>query len=187
MADVEISYNGDTIVSMSDSGTEYLDTKGKFMADDVTITYTKSGGGVPNTKTTVYSTPSANSNTITFTNVLVRPIAFTVAAVTTSTSVPITIASPTTSGTRYAVSAVGMMINGNDISASKNSITNIDISFATSIRNNAGEITSYVNPMSAVYDENQQTLTLKTYTYGECYNGYFIKDQKYKLVYMYVS
>lgn len=45
MADVEISYNGDTIVSMSDSGTEYLDTKGKFMGDNITITYTKSGGG----------------------------------------------------------------------------------------------------------------------------------------------
>lgn len=46
MADVEISYNGDTIVSMSDSGTEYLDTKGLFMVDNVTVNYTKSGGGV---------------------------------------------------------------------------------------------------------------------------------------------
>ena len=45
MADVEISYNGDTIVSMSDSGTEYLDTKGKFMADNIAVNYTKSGGG----------------------------------------------------------------------------------------------------------------------------------------------
>lgn len=45
MADVEISYNGDTIVSMSDSGTEYLDTKGKFMTDNITVNYTKSGGG----------------------------------------------------------------------------------------------------------------------------------------------
>lgn len=53
MADVEISYNGDTIVSMSDSGTEYLDTKGKFMADDVTITYTKSGGGGGSTQVTI--------------------------------------------------------------------------------------------------------------------------------------
>lgn len=45
MADVEISYNGDTIVSMSDSGTEYLDTKGKFVTDYITVNYTKSGGG----------------------------------------------------------------------------------------------------------------------------------------------
>jgi hypothetical protein len=39
MADVEISYNGDTILSMSDSGTEYLDTKGMFMADNITVQY----------------------------------------------------------------------------------------------------------------------------------------------------
>lgn len=45
MADVEISYNGNTVVSMSDSGTEYLDTKGMFMVDNVTVNYTKSGGG----------------------------------------------------------------------------------------------------------------------------------------------
>lgn len=51
MADVEISYNGDTIVSMSDSGTEYLDTKGMFMTDNVTINYTKSGGGGGTTMT----------------------------------------------------------------------------------------------------------------------------------------
>lgn len=45
MADVDISYNNSVVASLSDSGTEVLDTKGKFMADDVTITYTKSGGG----------------------------------------------------------------------------------------------------------------------------------------------
>lgn len=54
MADVEISYNGDTIVSMSDSGTEYLDTKGKFMADNITINYTKSGGGGSNVTTVAF-------------------------------------------------------------------------------------------------------------------------------------
>ena len=45
MADVEISYNNSVIASLSDSGTEVLETNGTFMADDVTITYTKSGGG----------------------------------------------------------------------------------------------------------------------------------------------
>lgn len=45
MADVEISYNNSTIVSMNDSGTEVLETNGKVCADDITIAYTKSGGG----------------------------------------------------------------------------------------------------------------------------------------------
>ncbi len=45
MADVEISYNNSVIASLSDSGTEVLETNGTFMADDVTITYEKSGGG----------------------------------------------------------------------------------------------------------------------------------------------
>lgn len=45
MADVEISYNNSVIASLNDSGTEVLETNGTFMADDVTITYTKSGGG----------------------------------------------------------------------------------------------------------------------------------------------
>ena len=44
MADVEISYNNSVIASLSDSGTEVLETNGKFLADDITITYTKSGG-----------------------------------------------------------------------------------------------------------------------------------------------
>lgn len=45
MADIEISYNNNTIATMSDSGTEILETNGTFLADDITIQYTKSGGG----------------------------------------------------------------------------------------------------------------------------------------------
>lgn len=45
MADVEISYNNSVIASLSDSGTEVLETNGTFMADDITVTYTKSVGG----------------------------------------------------------------------------------------------------------------------------------------------
>lgn len=45
MADVEISYGGSTIVSMDDSGTEVLETAGKFLTDDINILYTKAGGG----------------------------------------------------------------------------------------------------------------------------------------------
>lgn len=42
MADVEITYNGNTI-TMNDSGTEVLDTKGHWLPDDITVQYTKSG------------------------------------------------------------------------------------------------------------------------------------------------
>lgn len=45
MADVEISYNNSVIASLSDSGTEVLETNGTFLLDDITIIYTKSGGG----------------------------------------------------------------------------------------------------------------------------------------------
>lgn len=43
--DVSISYNGGEIASMSDSGTKVLKTQGKYCTDDITIDYTKSGGG----------------------------------------------------------------------------------------------------------------------------------------------
>lgn len=45
MADVTISYGGQTIISLSDSGTEVLETSGTFLTDDITIDYVKSGGG----------------------------------------------------------------------------------------------------------------------------------------------
>ena len=46
MADVEIKYNNATIASLSDSGTEVLETNGTFLTDDITVEYTKSGGAV---------------------------------------------------------------------------------------------------------------------------------------------
>jgi hypothetical protein len=45
MADVEIKYNNSTIASLNDSGTEVLETNGTFLTDDITVEYTKSGGG----------------------------------------------------------------------------------------------------------------------------------------------
>ena len=45
MADVEIKYNNSTIASLDDSGTEVLETNGTFLTDDITVEYTKSGGG----------------------------------------------------------------------------------------------------------------------------------------------
>jgi len=58
---VTISYNGDTIASLSDSGTEVLETNGTYLTDDITIDYTKP---TPNlqSKTT---TPTTSSQTIT--------------------------------------------------------------------------------------------------------------------------
>lgn len=51
MADIEIKYNNSTIASLSDSGTEVLETSGTFLTDDITIDYVKSGGGGGETKT----------------------------------------------------------------------------------------------------------------------------------------
>lgn len=45
MADVTIKYGGQTITSLSDSGTEVLEISGTFLTDDITIDYVKSGGG----------------------------------------------------------------------------------------------------------------------------------------------
>ena len=43
MADVDISYKGSIIASMSASGTKILETEGKYCEDDITINYTKAG------------------------------------------------------------------------------------------------------------------------------------------------
>ena len=43
MPDVEITYNNSTIASMSDSGTEVLETIGKFLTDDITVDFTQGG------------------------------------------------------------------------------------------------------------------------------------------------
>lgn len=61
MADVEIKYNNATIASLSDSGTEVLETNGTYLTDDIAVEYTKP---TPNlqSKTT---TPTTSSRTIT--------------------------------------------------------------------------------------------------------------------------
>lgn len=64
MADVTISYGGQTIASLSDSGTEVLETSGTFLTDDITIDYVKSGGG---TKTvTVYRSMQSGEYTVAY-------------------------------------------------------------------------------------------------------------------------
>lgn len=44
-ADVEISYNGNTIASMSDSGTATLETEGKYCSGNITVSYSKPSEG----------------------------------------------------------------------------------------------------------------------------------------------
>lgn len=51
MADVEVTYRGQIIRSMSASGTEVLHTEGKLCDDDITIDYTSPGGGGANLQT----------------------------------------------------------------------------------------------------------------------------------------
>ena len=46
MADITISYKGNTIAEVSASGTTTLGTSGKYCEDDISIAYTKPSGGV---------------------------------------------------------------------------------------------------------------------------------------------
>lgn len=55
MADVEIAYKGSTIATMDDSGTKTLLTNSTWCEDDITIQYTKSGGGGGSTTVSVYN------------------------------------------------------------------------------------------------------------------------------------
>ena len=43
--DLVVTYAGNEIATLSDSGTKTLKTQGKYCTDDITINYTKSGGG----------------------------------------------------------------------------------------------------------------------------------------------
>lgn len=48
MADVEVSYKGNTIGSLSATGSLTLETEGKYCEDDIGISYTKPSGGGSN-------------------------------------------------------------------------------------------------------------------------------------------
>lgn len=63
--DVVITYNGETIAIMSDSGTHTLQTRGKFLTDDIVASYTRpSGGGSPTLQSKTVS-PSTSQQTVT--------------------------------------------------------------------------------------------------------------------------
>lgn len=57
MPDITISYNGNTIATMSESGTKTLLTDGKYCEDDITVVYVSPGGG---SATLITKTVTAN-------------------------------------------------------------------------------------------------------------------------------
>lgn len=61
--DIIVSYDGDTIVSLNDSGTEILDTKGTFLTDNITIEYVKPSAPSPSLQSKTVS-PSTSSQTV---------------------------------------------------------------------------------------------------------------------------
>lgn len=61
-ADITISYNNSTILELSNSGTEILDTEDTYLIDDITIEYIKPTANLQ-TKTNI--TPTTSSQTIT--------------------------------------------------------------------------------------------------------------------------
>lgn len=64
MPDVEITYNNSTIASLSDSGTEVLETNGKLCSDDITVAYTRTNGSATTPATTITANPTISvSNT----------------------------------------------------------------------------------------------------------------------------
>lgn len=47
MADVTLTYKGDTIAELSESGSKTIETAGKYCEADILLEYVKSGGGLP--------------------------------------------------------------------------------------------------------------------------------------------
>ena len=67
MADVEVSYKGSTIGSLSASGILTMETEGKYCEDDITLTYTSPGGGGSGLAfSTFTATAASTAATITF-------------------------------------------------------------------------------------------------------------------------
>lgn len=66
MADVTLTYKGDTIAELSDSGNKKLETAGKYCEADILLEYVKSGGspGYALLASDTY-TQAANTNTMT--------------------------------------------------------------------------------------------------------------------------
>lgn len=64
MPDITVTYEGNTIATMSASGTKTFYTAGKYCDDDITLTYVSpGGGGGVNTGT---FTPAARTDTVSF-------------------------------------------------------------------------------------------------------------------------
>ena len=65
MPDVTISYKGNSIATMSASGTKTLLTEGKYCEDDITVAYTKPSAPTPTYQAKTNITPTTSSQTIT--------------------------------------------------------------------------------------------------------------------------
>lgn len=86
MADVTITYAGNEIAAMNDTGTKTLETQGKYCTDDITVAYTKptpAAGSATTPATTITANPSisvSNSGLITATASASKSITPTVVA-----------------------------------------------------------------------------------------------------------
>ncbi len=56
--DIDITYKGSSIATMSASGTKTLETEGKYCEDDITVTYTKTAGSATTPATTITANPT---------------------------------------------------------------------------------------------------------------------------------
>lgn len=65
MPDVTISYKGNSIATMSASGTKTLLTEGKYCEDDITVAYTKPSAPSPSLQAKTNINPTTSSQTIT--------------------------------------------------------------------------------------------------------------------------
>ena len=90
MADVELSYKGETIGSMSASGSLTLETAGKYCEDDIEVEYTKPSGPTPTgTKAITISGPGTTTEDVTnYANAEITVPAG--SAATPATTVPVT-------------------------------------------------------------------------------------------------
>ena len=95
MADVTITYKGNSIATMSASGTKTLLTEGKYCEDDITVDYTA-------------PTPSAGSATTPATTITVSTSGLITATASTSQSItPTVVAGYVSAGTAGTVSVSG--------------------------------------------------------------------------------
>ena len=78
MSEVSVSYKGNTIAAMDDSGRKVLRTQGKYCEGDITVSYTKPSGGAEIADGIVITARDANgfATAATFCGTIVQPYQF---------------------------------------------------------------------------------------------------------------